>query len=71
LEIIGEAAVKVSDETRAMYSEIPWAEIVGMCHRLIHAYFDINVEIVWQTVSKDLPPLVVMLTSALSDCMDH
>jgi uncharacterized protein with HEPN domain len=54
-----------------MYSEIPWAEIVGMRHRLIHAYFDINVEIVWQTVSKDLPPLVVMLTSALSDCMDH
>ena len=55
LEIVGEAASRLSDETRNLYPEIPWREIVGMRHRLVHAYFDIDLRLVWDTVHGDLP----------------
>ena len=55
VEIIGEAAGRVSDECRANCPEIPWLNIVGMRNHLIHAYFNINVDIVWQTVTGELP----------------
>ena len=58
IEIIGEAASKVSQETKTNYPAIPWLDIVNMRNRLIHAYFDIDLEIVWDTVTKDLPPLM-------------
>jgi uncharacterized protein with HEPN domain len=64
IEIIGEAANQVSEETKAQLPEIPWADIIGMRHRLIHAYFDINLEILWRTVEQDLPPLLVALEKA-------
>lgn len=67
LEIIGEAATKVSAETVAARSRIPWTDIIGMRHRLIHGYFDVDVEIVWNTVQVDLPPLVALLDDALSE----
>jgi uncharacterized protein with HEPN domain len=57
LEIIGEAANKVSAELRSQHSAIPWLDISGMRNRLIHAYFDIDLDVVWTTVSKDLPLL--------------
>jgi uncharacterized protein with HEPN domain len=57
LEIIGEAANKVSAETRTQNSGIRWQDIIGMRNRLIHGYFDIDLDIVWSTVTKDLPPL--------------
>lgn len=66
LEIIGEAASTVSAAGRAEAGEIPWEDIVGMRHRLIHAYFDINLDIVWNTVIGDLPPLINDLEKALS-----
>ena len=66
LEIIGEAASRVSAETVARWSRIPWQDIVGMRHRLIHGYFDVDVEIVWNTVQTDLPPLVALPCEALS-----
>ena len=65
IEIIGEAASKVSQETRNAVPDIPWPDLTGMRHRLIHAYFDINVEVVWQTVVQDLPPLLAALEKAL------
>lgn len=65
LEIIGEAAHQVSEETRAQLPGLPWADIIGMRHRLVHAYFEINPEILWQTVEQDLPPLVAALEEAL------
>jgi uncharacterized protein with HEPN domain len=58
LEIVGEAASKVSEDTQELLREIPWSHIVGMRKRLIHAYFDINLDILWQTVVGDLPPLI-------------
>lgn len=59
IEIIGEAASKVSQETKTNYPAIPWLDIINMRNRLIHAYFEIDLEIVWDTVTKDLPPLMV------------
>ena len=57
LEIIGEAAVKITKETRETLPNIPWENIAGMRNRLIHAYFDINLDRVWDTVKDDLLPL--------------
>ncbi len=65
LEILGEAASKVTPETRAEYSSIPFAQIVSMRHRLIHAYFDVDLNIVWTTVVDDLPALLSALDAAL------
>jgi uncharacterized protein with HEPN domain len=61
IEIVGEAALKVSSETRQAYPELPWEDIAGMRHRLIHAYFDINLDIVWRTLQEDLPSLIATL----------
>ena len=65
LEIIGEAASKVSRETRSLSSGIPWQDIAGMRNRLIHAYFDVDLDIVWSTVTKDLPVLKAELEKIL------
>ena len=67
IEIIGEAASKVSQETRNALPDIPWADLTGMRPRLIHAYFDINVEVVWQTVVHDLPRLLSALEKILKE----
>ena len=58
IEIIGEAANKVSKETQDEYPGVPWIDVIGMRNHLIHAYFDVDLNIVWDTVSKDLPPLI-------------
>ena len=58
IEIIGEAACQVSLDVRIRSPGIPWDDIVGMRHRLVHAYFDINLDILWKTVQEDLPPLI-------------
>jgi uncharacterized protein with HEPN domain len=65
VEIIGEAASKVGIETKALASEIPWDEIIVMRHRLVHDYFDVDLDIVWSTVQRDLPDLVKQLENAL------
>lgn len=65
VEIIGEAAYQISEDTQRGLPEIPWDDIVGMRHRLVHAYFDINLDILWKTVQKDLPPLVEILSKSL------
>lgn len=65
VEIVGEAASQVSDLGRAKAPSLPWADIVGMRHRLVHAYFDINLGILWQTVQHNLPPLLVVIEELL------
>lgn len=57
LEIIGEASRNLSTEFREQHSEIPWGQIIGMRNRMIHAYFDLNLSIVWEVVQYDLPHL--------------
>jgi len=61
IEIIGEAASKVSKDSREQFPEIPWAVIVAMRNRLIHTYYDIDLDRVWDTVMDDLPPLASAL----------
>ncbi len=65
IEIIGEAAGKVSDDVRADAPDIPWPNIVAMRNRLIHGYFDINPDIVWRTVDEEIPRLIVPLKRLL------
>ncbi|MBE9523090.1 MAG: DUF86 domain-containing protein [Proteobacteria bacterium] len=61
IEIIGEAGTKISNQSREDLPQIPWPNIIGMRNRLIHAYFDINLDILWKTVIEDLPPLISKL----------
>ncbi len=54
LEIIGEAVKKIPDELRKQYPQIPWQEIAGMRDKLIHNYFGVDIELVWDTVQGEL-----------------
>jgi len=62
LEIIGEAANGLSDSFRESHPDIPWNSIINMRNRLIHGYFDINLDVVWQTVTEDLQELIKSLS---------
>jgi len=66
LEILGEAASRISSEARLEFPEIPYGNMISMRNRLIHAYFDVDLDIVWTTVSEDLPGLLPILTAALA-----
>lgn len=65
LEIIGEAASKLTSEFKAGQPHIPWADIVGMRNRLTHGYFDIDLDRVWDTVLEDLKPLCAELENLI------
>jgi uncharacterized protein with HEPN domain len=65
LEILGEAASKVSMDTRAGLPAVPWREMVDMRNRVIHAYMDVDLGIVAATIRDDLPPLIISLRQAL------
>ncbi len=66
LEIIGEASRNLSDEFRAQHSDLPWQQIIGLRNRLIHAYFDVNLGIVWDIIQNDIPSL----KSKISDLIE-
>ena len=61
IEIVGEAAGRIGPDTRRAHPEIPWPELIGMRNRLVHAYFDIDVGLVWDTVQNNLPALIARL----------
>ena len=61
IEIIGEAAARVSKPYRDQHPSVPWRSIIAMRNRLIHAYFDVDLDRVWDTITDDLPPLVAAL----------
>ncbi len=58
IELVGEAASKVTNETRDTVPDVPWTAIVGMRNRLIHGYFDIDSDVVWKTVTDEIPALL-------------
>lgn len=66
LEIVGEAAARVSEETRQRIPSVPWKAVISMRNRLIHASFDINRDTVWMTVSSELVPLEEAIKEALA-----
>lgn len=65
IEIIGEAASRLSPECQTEFPQIPWKNIINMRNRLIHAYYDINLNTVWSTITDDLPPLIAELEKIL------
>jgi len=65
LEIVGEAAGKVSSEYRAAHPELPWTEMSGLRNRLAHAYFDVDLDVLLDVVARDLPPLVSRIEGLL------
>jgi uncharacterized protein with HEPN domain len=66
IEIVGEAASQTTPATRSLLPNIPWPSIVAMRHRLVHAYFDIDHDRVWDTIVTELPPLVAALQAGLA-----
>ncbi len=70
LHIVGEAAARISAETRDQCPEVPWARMTGMRHRLVHAYFDINFDInfdiLWTTASETAPALLSQIRPLLA-----
>jgi uncharacterized protein with HEPN domain len=70
LEIIGEAAKNVSKEIKRNYPHIPWKEISGMRNKLIHQYFGVNLELVWETVKTKLPELKNQISIILKENND-
>ena len=66
IEIVGEAAVGIGPEARAVAPDVPWTAIVGMRNRLIHGYFDIDADIIWKTVTVELPALLPLLRRLLA-----
>jgi uncharacterized protein with HEPN domain len=65
LEIVGEAAARVSQPGREGLPNIPWPAIVGLRNRLIHGYDEVDFDILWDIIQVDLPPLIAELQSAL------
>jgi uncharacterized protein with HEPN domain len=66
LEIVGEAVAQTSPAFREAHPEIPWAKAVGMRNRLIHGYPDIDLGVLWSTVTEDIPPLIAQLRGILA-----
>lgn len=67
LEIIGEATKKIPSDIRALNPELPWSEIAAMRDKLIHEYFGVDLEIVWETVQSDLAPLESVILKVLEE----
>jgi uncharacterized protein with HEPN domain len=67
VEVLGEAAAKVSPETRAETAGIPWPQIVAMRNRLIHAYFDVNRDMLWRTAVEEIPALLPPLRKLMGE----
>lgn len=67
IEIVGEAASKVSKEYQINQSQIMWSAIIAMRNRLVHAYFDINLKILWKTTQEDLPVLIKQLNQLFNE----
>jgi len=61
VEVIGEAASRLSEETRAASRQVPWHEIVALRNRLVHGYFSVDHDILWTVIQDDIPELIAAL----------
>ncbi len=71
LEVIGEAAKKISSTAREKHPNIPWRSMAGLRDRLIHDYFGVNLDIVWEIITRDLPEVLTSLASVRSGAGDE
>ena len=67
LEIVGEATKRIPQEVRDRHPQIPWRSMAGIRDKLIHDYVNVSLEVVWRTLTEDLPPLLPMIERALDD----
>ena len=67
VEIVGEAANRVSEETQQKHTAIPWPQIIGLRNRLVHGYDDVNLDILWKIIQNDLPPLINQLKAIVDE----
>ena len=65
VEVVGEAASQISRADQARYPSIPWPQVMGMRHRLVHGYDTVDLKVLWDTISDDLPPLIAELERVL------
>lgn len=63
IEITGEAAARISREFQGRHPEVPWSAVIAIRHKIAHGYYDVNLDIVWATVTKDFPMLLSQLQS--------
>jgi uncharacterized protein with HEPN domain len=66
LEIIGEAARQLPEEYKRIHAQIPWTKIAGLRNRIVHDYFGLDLEIIWQIIQHDLPELEKQVSALLS-----
>lgn len=67
VQIIGEAASRVSDDLRQRHPEIPWRQVVGMRNRVVHGYFEVDFDLLWDVVTLDIPKLHAQLVAILDE----
>ena len=67
IEIVGEASAAIGAATTARHTEIPWRQIRGMRNRLVHGYYEVDLDVVWDTVTHNLAPLVTALEKIVPD----
>ena len=67
IEIIGEAANYITPETKALFNDTEWKQIIGMRHILVHEYFGTDFDLIWQVIIKDLPVLKEKVTMVLNN----
>jgi uncharacterized protein with HEPN domain len=70
LEILGEATKRIPVEIRDRFPEIPWRSMAGIRDKLIHDYVSVNLEVVWKTVTEDLPPLLPQIQRVIEETAD-
>jgi len=70
VEIVGEAATRVSEQTAASCPAIPWKQVTGMRHRIVHGYDKVDLRLLWDTIADDFPPLVAALEEAIARIED-
>ena len=67
LQVIGEAAKKLSQSVRSIYPDIRWREMAGMRDKIVHEYFGVNLEVVWEVARKDIPQLSALIGDILRE----
>ena len=70
IEIVGEEAARVSPEGQTRYPLIPWREVIGMRNRLVHGYDCVDLDVLWDTIEVDLPPLIAALERIIGEAVD-